>query len=161
MVIGRNFLVKINANIGNSIVTSSIAEEVEKLVWACRWGADTVMDLSTGREIYATREWIMRNSPVPVGTVPIYEALERVNGVVEDLSWEVYRDTLIEQAQQGVDYFTIHAGVRIGYIPFTCNRLTGIVSRGGSIMVEVVYRPSERELPLRAFRRDHGNHGGV
>jgi phosphomethylpyrimidine synthase len=136
MIIGRNFLVKINANIGNSAVTSSMAEEVEKMVWAIRWGADTVMDLSTGRNIHNIREWIVRNSPVPIGTVPLYQALEKVNGIAEDLTWEVYRDTLIEQAEQGVDYFTIHAGVRLHYIPLTVNRVTGIVSRGGSIMAK-------------------------
>jgi phosphomethylpyrimidine synthase len=133
MIIGRNFLVKINANIGNSAVTSSIEEEVEKLVWAIRWGADTVMDLSTGKNIHETREWILRNSPVPIGTVPIYQALEKVGGKAEDLTWEIYRDTLIEQAEQGVDYFTIHAGVRLPFVPLTANRMTGIVSRGGSI----------------------------
>ncbi|HEY7863077.1 MAG TPA: phosphomethylpyrimidine synthase ThiC [Thermoanaerobaculia bacterium] len=136
MAIGRNFLVKINANIGNSAVTSSIEEEVEKMTWATRWGADTIMDLSTGRNIHETREWILRNSPVPVGTVPIYEALERVGGKAEDLTWEVYRDTLIAQAEQGVDYFTVHAGVRLAYIPLTANRVTGIVSRGGSILAK-------------------------
>lgn len=136
MVIGRNFLVKINANIGNSAVTSSIEEEVEKAVWACRWGADTIMDLSTGDNIHETREWIIRNSPVPVGTVPIYQALEKVNGKPEELTWEIYRDTLIEQAEQGVDYFTIHAGVLLRYIPLTVDRVTGIVSRGGSIMAK-------------------------
>ena len=136
MIIGRNFLVKVNANIGNSAVTSSIEEEVEKLVWATRWGADTVMDLSTGRYIHETREWIVRNSPVPIGTVPIYQALEKVNGIAEDLSWEVFRDTLIEQAEQGVDYFTIHAGVLLRYVPMTANRVTGMVSRGGSIMAK-------------------------
>ena len=136
MIIGRNFLVKINANIGNSAVTSSMAEEVEKMVWAIRWGADTVMDLSTGRNIHNIREWIIRNSPVPIGTVPIYQALEKVGGVAEDLTWEVFRDTLIEQAEQGVDYFTIHAGVRLPYIPLTVDRVTGIVSRGGSIMAK-------------------------
>jgi phosphomethylpyrimidine synthase len=136
MIIGRNFLVKINANIGNSAVSSSIEEEVEKLVWATRWGADTVMDLSTGKNIHETREWIIRNSPVPIGTVPIYQALEKVNGKAEDLTWEVFRDTLIEQAEQGVDYFTIHAGVLLRYIPLTAKRLTGIVSRGGSIMAK-------------------------
>lgn len=136
MIIGRNFLVKINANIGNSAVSSSIEEEVEKLVWSARWGADTVMDLSTGRYIHETREWILRNSPVPIGTVPIYQALEKVNGVAEDLSWEVFRDTLLEQAEQGVDYFTIHAGVLLRYVPMTAKRLTGIVSRGGSIMAK-------------------------
>ncbi|CAN7377591.1 phosphomethylpyrimidine synthase ThiC [Phyllobacterium sp. LjRoot231] len=136
MIIGRNFLVKINANIGNSAVTSSMAEEVEKMVWATRWGADTVMDLSTGRNIHNIREWIIRNSPVPIGTVPLYQALEKVDGIAEDLTWEVYRDTLIEQAEQGVDYFTIHAGVRLHCIPLTVNRVTGIVSRGGSIMAK-------------------------
>jgi phosphomethylpyrimidine synthase len=136
MVIGRNFLVKINANIGNSAVTSSIAEEVDKMTWAIRWGGDTVMDLSTGRHIHETREWIIRNSPVPIGTVPIYQALEKVDGKAEELTWEIYRDTLIEQAEQGVDYFTIHAGVRLPYIPLTANRMTGIVSRGGSIMAK-------------------------
>lgn len=134
MIIGRNFLVKINANIGNSPITSSIQEEVEKAVWAIRWGADTIMDLSTGRNIHETREWIIRNSPVPVGTVPLYQALEKVKGKVEDLSWEIYRDTLIEQAEQGVDYFTIHAGLRWQFVPLTMKRLTGIVSRGGAIM---------------------------
>ena len=136
MIIGRNFLVKVNANIGNSAVTSSIGEEVEKLVWATRWGADTVMDLSTGKDIHQTREWIVRNSPVPIGTVPIYQALEKVNGVAEDLTWEVYRDTLIEQAEQGVDYFTVHAGVRLAHLPLTARRRTGIVSRGGSILAK-------------------------
>ncbi|MEM7366980.1 MAG: phosphomethylpyrimidine synthase ThiC [Bacteroidota bacterium] len=136
MIIGRNFLVKINANIGNSAVSSSIEEEVEKAVWACHWGADTIMDLSTGKNIHETREWIIRNSPVPIGTVPIYQALEKVNGKAEDLTWEMYRDTLIEQAEQGVDYFTIHAGVLLRYIPLTANRVTGIVSRGGSIMAK-------------------------
>ena len=136
MIIGRNFLVKVNANIGNSIVTSSVAEEVEKMVWATRWGADTVMDLSTGRNIHTIREWIIRNSPVPIGTVPIYQALEKVGGKAEELTWELFRDTLIEQAEQGVDYFTIHAGVRLGYIHLTANRVTGIVSRGGSIMAK-------------------------
>ncbi|MCK0206304.1 phosphomethylpyrimidine synthase ThiC [Ornithobacterium rhinotracheale] len=136
MIIGRNFLVKINANIGNSAVTSSIEEEVEKSVWACRWGADTIMDLSTGKNIHETREWILRNSPVPIGTFPIYQALEKVNGKAEDLTWEIFRDTLIEQAEQGVDYFTIHAGVRLKYIPHTAKRVTGIVSRGGSIMAK-------------------------
>ena len=136
MAIGRNFLVKINANIGNSAVTSSIEEEVEKLVWAIRWGADNVMDLSTGRNIHTTRDWIVRNSPVPIGTVPIYQALEKVGGVAEDLTWEIFRDTLIEQAEQGVDYFTIHAGVRLPFIHLTANRRTGIVSRGGSIMAK-------------------------
>jgi phosphomethylpyrimidine synthase len=136
MIIGRNFLVKINANIGNSAVASSIEEEVEKMRWATKWGADTVMDLSTGKNIHATREWILRNSPVPIGTVPIYQALEKVGGKAEDLTWEIYRDTLIEQAEQGVDYFTVHAGVLLRFIPLTANRMTGIVSRGGSIMAK-------------------------
>jgi phosphomethylpyrimidine synthase len=136
MIIGRNFLVKVNTNIGNSAVTSSIEEEVEKMVWSARWGGDTVMDLSTGRNIHETREWILRNSPVPVGTVPIYQALEKVDGKAEDLTWEIFRDTLIEQAEQGVDYFTIHAGVRLRYVPLTAKRVTGIVSRGGSIMAK-------------------------
>ncbi len=136
MIIGRNFLVKVNANIGNSAVTSSIGEEVEKMTWAVRWGGDTVMDLSTGKHIHETREWIVRNSPVPIGTVPIYQALEKVHGKAEDLTWEIFRDTLIEQAEQGVDYFTIHAGVLLRYVPLTANRLTGIVSRGGSIMAK-------------------------
>lgn len=136
MAIGRNFLVKINANIGNSAVASDVASEVDKMVWATRWGADTVMDLSTGRNIHDTREWIIRNSPVPIGTVPIYQALEKVGGIAEDLTWEVFRDTLIEQAEQGVDYFTIHAGVRLPYVPMTAKRVTGIVSRGGSIMAK-------------------------
>ena len=136
MIIGRNFLVKINANIGNSAVTSNIEEEVEKMSWATQWGADTVMDLSTGKNIHETREWIVRNSPVPIGTVPIYQALEKVGGVAEDLNWEIYRDTLVEQAEQGVDYFTIHAGVLLRYVPLTAKRMTGIVSRGGSIMAK-------------------------
>jgi phosphomethylpyrimidine synthase len=136
MIIGRNFLVKVNANIGNSAVASSIAEEVEKMVWAIRWGADTVMDLSTGANIHTTREWIIRNAPVPIGTVPIYQALEKVGGKAEELTWDIYRDTLIEQCEQGVDYFTIHAGVRLPYIPLTAKRITGIVSRGGSIMAK-------------------------
>jgi len=136
MIIGRNFLVKINANIGNSAVASSVEEEVDKMVWSIRWGADTVMDLSTGKNIHDTREWILRNSPVPIGTVPIYQALEKVGGIAEELSWEIYRDTLIEQAEQGVDYFTIHAGVRLPYIPMTAKRVTGIVSRGGSILAK-------------------------
>ena len=136
MIVGRNFLVKINANIGNSAVASSIEEEVEKMIWATRWGADTVMDLSTGKNIHETREWILRNSPVPIGTVPIYQALEKVNGKAEELTWEIYRDTLIEQAEQGVDYFTIHAGVLLRYVPMTAKRMTGIVSRGGSIMAK-------------------------
>ncbi len=136
MIIGRNFLVKINANIGNSALGSSIQEEVEKMTWAIRWGGDTVMDLSTGKNIHETREWIIRNSPVPIGTVPIYQALEKVNGKAEDLTWEIFRDTLIEQAEQGVDYFTIHAGVLLRYVPMTAKRMTGIVSRGGSIMAK-------------------------
>jgi phosphomethylpyrimidine synthase len=136
MIIGRNFLVKINANIGNSAVTSSIEEEVEKMTWSTRWGGDTIMDLSTGKNIHETREWIIRNSPVPIGTVPIYQALEKVDGVAEDLTWEIFRDTLIEQAEQGVDYFTIHAGVRLAYVPLAATRMTGIVSRGGSIMAK-------------------------
>jgi len=136
MIIGRNFLVKINCNLGNSAVTSSIDEEVEKMIWGIRWGGDTVMDLSTGKNIHETREWILRNSPVPIGTVPIYQALEKVDGGPEDLTWEIFRDTLIEQAEQGVDYFTIHAGVRLAYVPLTANRVTGIVSRGGSIMAK-------------------------
>ncbi|MEZ5687914.1 MAG: phosphomethylpyrimidine synthase ThiC [Caenibius sp.] len=136
MAIGRNFLVKVNANIGNSAVASDVAAEVDKMVWSIRWGADTVMDLSTGRNIHDTREWIIRNSPVPIGTVPIYQALEKVGGIAEDLTWEIFRDTLIEQAEQGVDYFTIHAGVRLPYIPMTAKRVTGIVSRGGSIMAK-------------------------
>jgi len=136
MIIGRNFLVKINANIGNSAVASSVEEEVEKMIWATRWGADTVMDLSTGDDIHETREWILRNSPVPIGTVPIYQALEKVGGKAEELTWEIYRDTLIEQAEQGVDYFTIHAGVLLRYVPLTANRVTGIVSRGGSILAK-------------------------
>ena len=135
MIIGRNFLVKINANIGNSSTTSSIEEEIEKMIWGIRWGGDTVMDLSTGKHIHQTREWIIRNSPVPIGTVPLYQALEKVNGIVENLTWEIFLDTLIEQAEQGVDYFTIHAGIRLAHIPLTANRTTGIVSRGGSIMV--------------------------
>jgi phosphomethylpyrimidine synthase len=136
MIIGRNFLTKVNANIGNSIVTSGVAEEVEKLVWAIRWGADTVMDLSTGRHIHTIREWIVRNAPVPIGTVPIYQALEKVGGIAEELTWEIYRDTLIEQCEQGVDYFTVHAGVRLAHIPLTAERVTGIVSRGGSILAK-------------------------
>ena len=136
MAIGRNFLVKINANIGNSAVASSIEEEVEKMRWATRWGADTVMDLSTGRNIHATREWILRNSPVPIGTVPIYQALEKTGGRAEDLTWDIFRDTLIEQAEQGVDYFTIRGGARLRFVPFTARRRTGLVSRGGSIMAK-------------------------
>jgi phosphomethylpyrimidine synthase len=136
MIIGRNFLVKINANIGNSALSSSIQEEVEKMTWSTRWGGDTVMDLSTGKHIHETREWIIRNSPVPIGTVPIYQALEKVDGKAEELTWEIYRDTLIEQCEQGVDYFTVHAGVRLPFIPMTAKRMTGIVSRGGSIMAK-------------------------
>ena len=152
MIIGRNFLVKVNANIGNSAVTSSIEEEVEKLVWSTRWGADTVMDLSTGRYIHETREWLIRNSPVPIGTVPIYQALEKVNGVAEDLSWAVFRDTLIEQAEQGVDYFTIHAGVLLRYVPMTAKRLTGIVSRGGSIMAKWCLSHHQESFLYEHFR---------
>ncbi|MDQ4122948.1 MAG: phosphomethylpyrimidine synthase ThiC [Acidobacteriota bacterium] len=152
MAIGRNFLVKINANIGNSAITSSIEEEVEKMRWATKWGADTVMDLSTGKNIHATREWILRNSPVPIGTVPIYQALEKVNGKAEDLTWEIYRDTLIEQAEQGVDYFTIHAGVRLPYIRLTANRTTGIVSRGGSIMAKWCLAHHEESFLYTRFR---------
>ncbi|EII8807729.1 phosphomethylpyrimidine synthase ThiC [Salmonella enterica] len=152
MIIGRNFLVKVNANIGNSAVTSSIEEEVEKLVWATRWGADTVMDLSTGRYIHETREWILRNSPVPIGTVPIYQALEKVNGIAEDLTWEALRDTLLEQAEQGVDYFTIHAGVLLRYVPMTAKRLTGIVSRGGSIMAKWCLSHHKENFLFEHFR---------
>ncbi|MFN0138636.1 MAG: phosphomethylpyrimidine synthase ThiC [Pyrinomonadaceae bacterium] len=152
MIIGRNFLVKINANIGNSAIASSIDEEVEKMRWATLWGADTVMDLSTGKNIHATREWILRNSPVPIGTVPIYQALEKVNGKAEDLTWEIYRDTLIEQAEQGVDYFTIHAGVRLPYIPMTAKRTTGIVSRGGSIMAKWCLAHHEESFLYTRFR---------
>ena len=152
MIIGRNFLVKVNANIGNSAVTSSIEEEVEKLVWATRWGADTVMDLSTGRNIHETREWILRNSPVPIGTVPIYQALEKVNGIAENLSWEAFRETLLEQAAQGVDYFTIHAGVLLRYVPMTANRLTGIVSRGGSIMAKWCLSHHQENFLYQHFR---------
>ena len=152
MIIGRKFLVKVNANIGNSIVSSSIEEEVEKLVWAVRWGADTVMDLSTGRDIHETREWILRNSPVPIGTVPVYQALEKVSGKAEELTWEVFRDTLIEQAEQGVDYFTIHAGVRLPFIPLTANRVTGIVSRGGSIMAKWCLAHHEESFLYTRFR---------
>ncbi len=152
MVIGRNFLVKINANIGNSAIASSIEEEVEKMRWSTLWGADTVMDLSTGKNIHATREWILRNSPVPIGTVPIYQALEKVNGKAEDLTWEIYRDTLIEQAEQGVDYFTIHAGVRLPYIPMTAKRTTGIVSRGGSIMAKWCLAHHEESFLYTRFR---------
>jgi phosphomethylpyrimidine synthase len=152
MIIGRNFLVKINANIGNSAVASSIEEEVEKMRWATKWGADTVMDLSTGKNIHATREWILRNSPVPIGTVPIYQALEKVGGKAEELTWEVYRDTLVEQAEQGVDYFTIHAGVRLPYIPLTAKRTTGIVSRGGSIMAKWCLAHHEESFLYTRFR---------
>ena len=152
MIIGRNFLVKVNANIGNSAVTSSIEEEVEKLVWSTRWGADTVMDLSTGRYIHETREWILSNSPVPIGTVPIYQALEKVNGIAEDLSWEAFRDTLLEQAEQGVDYFTIHAGVLLRYVPLTARRLTGIVSRGGSIMAKWCLSHHQENFLYQHFR---------
>jgi phosphomethylpyrimidine synthase len=152
MAIGRNFLVKINANIGNSAIASSIEEEVEKMRWATLWGADTVMDLSTGKNIHATREWILRNSPVPIGTVPIYQALEKVNGKAEDLTWEIFRDTLIEQAEQGVDYFTIHAGVRLPYIPMTAKRTTGIVSRGGSIMAKWCLAHHEESFLYTRFR---------
>jgi phosphomethylpyrimidine synthase len=152
MIIGRNFLVKINANIGNSAIASSIEEEVEKMRWSTLWGADTVMDLSTGKNIHATREWILRNSPVPIGTVPIYQALEKVNGKAEDLTWEIYRDTLIEQAEQGVDYFTIHAGVRLPYVPLTAKRTTGIVSRGGSIMAKWCLAHHEESFLYTRFR---------
>ena len=152
MIIGRNFLVKINANIGNSVVSSSIDEEVEKLRWATLWGADTVMDLSTGRQIHETREWILRNSPVPVGTVPIYQALEKVGGRPEDLTWEVYRDTIIEQCEQGVDYFTVHAGVLLRYIPLTANRVTGIVSRGGSIIAKWCLAHHQESFLFTRFR---------
>ena len=152
MVIGRHFLVKINANIGNSSISSSIEEEVEKLIWSTRWGADTVMDLSTGRHIHATREWILRNSPVPIGTVPMYQALEKVNGIAEDLSWEVMRDTLIEQAEQGVDYFTIHAGLLLRYVPMTAKRVTGIVSRGGSIIAKGCLAKKQENFLYTHFR---------
>jgi phosphomethylpyrimidine synthase len=152
MIIGRNFLVKINANIGNSAVSSSIEEEVEKLRWATLWGADTVMDLSTGRNIHDTREWIIRNSAVPIGTVPIYQALEKVGGRPEDLTWEVYRDTLIEQCEQGVDYFTVHAGVLLRYIPLTARRVTGIVSRGGSIMAKWCLAHHQENFTYTRFR---------
>jgi phosphomethylpyrimidine synthase len=152
MIIGRNFLVKINANIGNSAVTSSIEEEVEKMTWAIRWGADTVMDLSTGRNIHETREWILRNAPVPIGTVPIYQALEKVGGKAEELTWEIFRDTLVEQAEQGVDYFTIHAGVLLRYIPLTAKRVTGIVSRGGSILAKWCLTRHEENFLYTRFR---------
>lgn len=152
MIIGRNFLVKVNANIGNSAITSSIEEEVEKLVWATRWGADTVMDLSTGRNIHETREWILRNSPVPIGTVPLYQALEKVKGIAENLNWEIFKDTLIEQAEQGVDYFTIHAGTLLRYVPMTAKRLTGIVSRGGSIMAKWCLSHHQENFLYTRFR---------
>jgi phosphomethylpyrimidine synthase len=152
MIIGRNFLVKINANIGNSAVSSSIEEEVAKLQWATLWGADTVMDLSTGRKIHETREWIVRNSPVPIGTVPIYQALEKVGGRPEELTWEVYRDTLIEQCEQGVDYFTVHAGVLLRYVPMTARRVTGIVSRGGSIMAKWCLAHHQENFTYTHFR---------
>ncbi len=152
MIIGRNFLVKVNANIGNSATTSSIAEEVEKMVWSTRWGADTVMDLSTGKNIHTTRDWILRNSPVPIGTVPIYQALEKVNGIAEDLTWEVFRDTLIEQAEQGVDYFTIHAGLLLHHVPMTVKRVTGIVSRGGSIMAKWMISHHQENFLYTHFR---------
>ena len=161
MIIGRNFLVKINANIGNSAVSSSIDEEVEKMTWAIRWGADTVMDLSTGKNIHETREWIIRNSPVPIGTVPIYQALEKVDGKAEELTWEIYRDTLIEQAEQGVDYFTIHAGVLLRYIPLTAKRMTGIVSRGGSIMAKWCLAHHKESFLYTRFERDLRDHEGV
>ena len=151
MISWAKFLVKVNANIGNSAVTSSIEEEVEKMVWATRWGGDTVMDLSTGNNIHLTRDYIIRNSPVPIGTVPIYQALEKVGGVAEDLSWEVFRDTLIEQAEQGVDYFTIHAGVLLPYVPMTVDRVTGIVSRGGSIMAKWCIAHHQESFLYRHF----------
>jgi phosphomethylpyrimidine synthase len=154
MAIGRNFLVKINANIGNSAVASDVATEVDKMVWSIRWGADTVMDLSTGRNIHDTREWILRNSPVPIGTVPIYQALEKVGGIAEDLTWDIFRDTLIEQAEQGVDYFTIHAGVRLPYVPLAAKRVTGIVSRGGSIMAKWCLA-HHKESFRRSWSRTH------
>ena len=153
MIIGRNFLVKINANIGNSAVSSSIEEEVDKLRWSTLWGADTVMDLSTGKDIHETREWILRNSPVPIGTVPIYQALEKVGGRPEDLTWEIYRDTLIEQAEQGVDYFTVHAGVLLRYVPMTARRVTGIVSRGGSIIAKWCLAHHQENFPTLASKR--------
>ena len=153
MIIGKAFGVKINANIGNSAVTSSIAEEVDKMVWATRWGADTIMDLSTGRDIHLTRQWLLRNSPVPVGTVPIYQALEKVNGDPTALTWEIYRDTVIEQCEQGVDYMTVHAGVLLRYVPLTAKRVTGIVSRGGVDHGGLVSGPSQRVVPLHPLRR--------
>ena len=152
MIIGKRFLVKVNANIGNSAVTSSIEEEVEKMTWATRWGADTVMDLSTGRNIHTTREWVLRNSPVPIGTVPLYQALEKVDGRAEELTWEIYKDTVIEQAEQGVDYMTVHAGVRLPYVPLTANRKTGIVSRGGSIMAAWCLAHHKEIVPVRELR---------
>src|SRR5256884_167894 len=152
MAIGRHFLVKVNANIGNSAVTSSIAEEVDKLTWSTRWGADTVMDLSTGPDIHTTREWIIRNSPVPIGTVPIYQALEKVDGAAEDLSWEVYRDTIVEQCEQGVDYMTVHAGVLLRYVPLTAKRVTGIVSRGGSILAKWCLAHHQESFLYTRFR---------
>ena len=158
MIIGRNFLVKINANIGNSAVASSVEEEVEKMRWATKWGADTVMDLSTGKNIHATREWIIRNSPVPIGTVPIYQALEKVGGRAEELTWEIYRDTLIEQAEQGVDYFTVHAGVLLRFIPLTVKRATGIVSRRKH-HGQVVPRASSGKFSLYTLGRDLRDHG--
>ncbi len=161
MIIGRNFLVKINANIGNSAVTSSIDEEVEKMTWAIRWGGDTVMDLSTGKNIHETREWIIRNSPVPIGTVPIYQALEKVDGKAEELTWEIFRDTLIEQAEQGVDYFTIHAGVLLRYIPMTAKRMTGHRLARRLDHGEVVPRASQGDLPLHALRGHLRDHEGV
>ncbi len=161
MIIGRNFLVKINANIGNSALGSSIQEEVEKLTWSIRWGADTVMDLSTGKNIHETREWIIRNSPVPIGTVPIYQALEKVNGKAEDLTWEIFRDTLIEQAEQGVDYFTIHAGVLLRYVPMTANRMTGIVIAGRLDHGQVVPGAPQGKLPLHALRGNLRDHEGL
>jgi phosphomethylpyrimidine synthase len=159
MAIGRNFLVKINANIGNSAVASDVANEVDKMVWSIRWGADTVMDLSTGRNIHDTREWILRNSPVPIGTVPIYQALEKVGGIAEDLTWEVFRDTLIEQAEQGVDYFTIHAGVRLPYIPMTAKRVTGIVSAAARSWPSGAWRTTASFL--YEVRRNHRDHEGL
>ena len=158
MIIGRNFLVKINGNIGNSAVTSSIEEEVEKMLWGIRWGGDTIMDLSTGKNIHETREWILRNSPVPIGTVPIYQALEKVDGKAEELTWEIFRDTLIEQAEQGVDYFTIHAGVRLHHVPLTAKRMTGIVSRGGSIMAKWCLAHHTESFLVHAFRGNLRNH---
>ena len=160
MIIGKNFFVKINANIGNSSVLSNAYDEVEKLIWAIRWGSDTIMDLSTGKNIHEIREWIIRNSPVPVGTVPIYQALEKVNGIAEDLTWDIFKETLIEQAEQGVDYFTIHAGVRLRYIPLTSERLTGIVSRGGSIIAKWCLAHHKENFYIQNFKdicRNHEN----